>query len=248
MQAERYHRTVQVQRPFSHKLPKKETTRRRSLHSSNGNQPTDLTIESSDLAHLHGMFPSLRNEFGGCSDTEQITKTGTLSERDKSRGGGLSPTEGNAKKGSAPKPKSASHSSQKPMAVRDHENRAPALGSAPGSERVSLSTPQISEQQLMQENALLVASLEGELDDVRKVETGMREVAELMNLFSLKVAEQTEAVQAIEEKTTVAADNLDQGHEQLVKAAERSRSARHAYVGLTLILSILMLILDSHFP
>ena len=34
---------------------------------------------------------------------------------------------------------------------------------------------------------MLVATLEGELDDVKRVETSMRELAELMNLFTMKV-------------------------------------------------------------
>ena len=70
---------------------------------------------------------------------------------------------------------------------------------------------------------MLVAALEGELDDVRRVETSMRELTELMSLFTMKVSQQTEDVQMIAETTMVAAESVDKGYEELVKAHNRSR-------------------------
>ena len=103
--------------------------------------------------------------------------------------------------------------------------------------------------QLMEkENGQLVASLEGELDDVRKVETRMRQVHELMQTFSVKIAEQTESVQAIEQSTEEAVEKVDDGYETLVRAAKRQRSMRHGYVTITLLLAFLLLLLDLYFP
>mmetsp|Transcript_25519 Transcript_25519/g.52815 ORF Transcript_25519/g.52815 Transcript_25519/m.52815 type:complete len:96 (+) Transcript_25519:1-288(+) len=95
---------------------------------------------------------------------------------------------------------------------------------------------------------MLVATLEGELDDVKRVETSMRELAELMNLFTMKVSQQTEDVQMIAETTAVAAESVDKGYEELVKAHKRKRTTRTTFITFTLVMSFVLLLCDQLFP
>jgi len=102
-------------------------------------------------------------------------------------------------------------------------------------------------QQLEQENGELAVSLQSELDDVVKIETKMREITELMHLFSVKVAQQQEDVSSIHDMTQEAGDDIDKGLEELVKSAKATRMFRCAYVAFTLALSLLLVMLDFAF-
>lgn len=104
------------------------------------------------------------------------------------------------------------------------------------------------QQQIMEaEHESLGVELAGELDAVLKTEMKMREVSEIMALFSDKVAAQTEDVEAIFDTTESVVEDVDAGHEQLISASKRRRVARHIYVTITLVLSFIILFMDMLF-
>jgi len=111
-----------------------------------------------------------------------------------------------------------------------------------------VSDMQQQQQRLMeQEHQSLGVELAGELEGVLQTEMKMREVSEIMSLFSDKVAAQTQDVEAIFETTEAVVDDVDAGHEQLISASKRRRVARHIYVSITLVLSFVLLVMDFVF-
>mmetsp|Transcript_11107 Transcript_11107/g.26059 ORF Transcript_11107/g.26059 Transcript_11107/m.26059 type:complete len:209 (-) Transcript_11107:161-787(-) len=105
----------------------------------------------------------------------------------------------------------------------------------------------LQEQLVVESKELLASSLAGELDEVLETEVRMREVAELVSLFSTQLASQTGDVAQLDALTAEISTDVDKGHEQLIKASQRRRVARHVYVTLTLLLSFGLLVLDFVF-
>ena len=63
-----------------------------------------------------------------------------------------------------------------------------------------------------------------------------------------QVSQQTEDVQMIAETTAVAAESVDKGYEELVKAHKRKRTTRTTFITFTLVLSFVLLLCDQLFP
>ena len=84
-----------------------------------------------------------------------------------------------------------------------------------------------AQQQLQQEAILLDAQVSGELDEVQKMEHMMVQIATLLGQFSNLVTEQQEEVWDIYQATTETKQYMEQGQEQLLDAAARTRASRH---------------------
>ena len=98
---------------------------------------------------------------------------------------------------------------------------------------------------MLQENAELAASLQGELDDVVKIEQRMREVQELIQHFAENVAQQEEGLAVVHQATAEAAASVDDGMEQLVRAAKASRSSANLQFTAIIVLTLILLVLDN---
>lgn len=85
------------------------------------------------------------------------------------------------------------------------------------------------------ENGALVAQLQNDLDEARTLESKMLEISELLTLFSEKVAEQHETVEALYE-------DAQTSHEYLVKSTEQLRSAAAHGVDFRLFVMLFLII------
>jgi hypothetical protein len=83
------------------------------------------------------------------------------------------------------------------------------------------------EEQLQQEALLLTATVENDLDTVQKMEQMMVDITALLGQFATLVSDQQEDVWEIHDAVAQTKDNLDKGKENLVDAAERTKSSRH---------------------
>jgi t-SNARE complex subunit (syntaxin) len=73
----------------------------------------------------------------------------------------------------------------------------------------------------------------------------MREIAELMNVFTTKVAQQQEDVQSIETSTADANENIERGLDELIKSSKASRFFRQTYATFVVAMALVLLLLDA---
>jgi hypothetical protein len=83
------------------------------------------------------------------------------------------------------------------------------------------------QQQLQQEALVLTATVENDLDNVQKMEHMMADITALLGQFSQLVSDQQEDVWEIHDAVAQTKDNMAKGQENLVDAAERTKSSRH---------------------
>lgn len=136
---------------------------------------------------------------------------------------------------------------RKPKSVASLSGLSATNGDGGPPAEVEAQQPEMSfarRELLQKENGIILASMANELDDVIKIETKVREIAELMNVFSLKVAQQQEDVTSIFDMTQAANDDINKGLDELIRSSKSSRRFRYAYMTFVLTLSILLLMLD----
>uniref|UniRef100_A0A7S2SJP4 t-SNARE coiled-coil homology domain-containing protein n=1 Tax=Rhizochromulina marina TaxID=1034831 RepID=A0A7S2SJP4_9STRA len=239
MQSIRYHRTLDARTPFSGWLPP-DTSLSSHLGSGRRDAADHENLEGQQSAAEEAAFlESVCPSWGTICEGKSSHGASSLTSSEAPPAPRVEGTRGPPKPGHRRRPLSVAED------VNDGASSAPAvLQEHSEGPRQSRATPL---QQLEQENGELAASLQSELDDVVKIETKMREITELMHLFSAKVAQQQEDVTSIHNMTEEAGDDIDKGLGELVRSAKATRMFRVIYVAFTLILTLLLVLLDFAF-
>jgi hypothetical protein len=103
-------------------------------------------------------------------------------------------------------------------------------------------------EELQRESAYLTASLQNELEDVRKVEERMTEITALLSQFSNLVSEQQEEIRLIHDNTAKSKTNMDKGQDNLVDATQRGEKSKHRMATLIFALGLLLLFFNYITP
>uniref|UniRef100_A0A7S2XQ66 t-SNARE coiled-coil homology domain-containing protein n=1 Tax=Attheya septentrionalis TaxID=420275 RepID=A0A7S2XQ66_9STRA len=103
-------------------------------------------------------------------------------------------------------------------------------------------------EELQRESAYLTASLQNELEDVRKVEERMTEITALLSQFSNLVSEQQEEIRLIHDNTAKSKTNMDKGQDNLVDATKRGEKSKHRMATLIFALGLLLLFFNYITP
>lgn len=110
------------------------------------------------------------------------------------------------------------------------------------NQTIDLSDP--VQAQLLQENAALLRSFEGDLDAIQQAESKAHDIANMITLFHTKVLEQSEQIDRIDSQTIESTSMIENGIEQLRRAAGRGASFRMMILFVIVVLSFSLLFLD----
>eukprot|EP00947_MAST-08B_sp_MAST-8B-sp1_P004298 g4298.t1 len=99
------------------------------------------------------------------------------------------------------------------------------------------------EEELARENALLQRRLENDLDEVKRIETKMAEVAEVMQMFSAELTKQHDSIMQLEENADKSQQEIVKANRKLTSANEHKRGGRHFTVMVLVTASFVLLFL-----
>lgn len=97
------------------------------------------------------------------------------------------------------------------------------------------------DEDLHQEAAMLMVSIQSDLDSVQKVEQRMVEITTLIGQFANLVSEQQEEIWNIHDSAEQTKENMDKGQENLINATERVKRSKHYMAKIVFAMSLTLL-------
>jgi hypothetical protein len=102
-----------------------------------------------------------------------------------------------------------------------------------------------SMEQLQRETSVLLATYQhSDMESVQKVERSMVEITTLLSRFTDLISEQQDSIFVIHDQSIKSKENVDQGQNQLVDAADRGEKSKHPMATFIFISAILLLLFN----
>jgi hypothetical protein len=102
-----------------------------------------------------------------------------------------------------------------------------------------------SMEQLQRETAVLLATYQhSDMESVQKVERSMVEITTLLSRFTDLISEQQDSIFVIHDQATKSKENVDQGQNQLVDAADRGEKSKHPMATFIFLSAVLLLLFN----
>jgi hypothetical protein len=102
-----------------------------------------------------------------------------------------------------------------------------------------------SMDQLQRETAVLLATYQhSDMESVQKIERSMVEITTLLSRFTDLISEQQDSIFVIHDQATKSKENVDQGQNQLVDAADRGEKSKHPMATFIFLSALLLLLFN----